>query len=262
VKVDFMDSDSQETVQWYEEVLRTAAKYKLFVNFHGAYKPTGLARTWPNYITQEGVLGNEYNKLPGKKVTPAHTLMLVFTRGVLGPMDFTPGGFANVTSDAFQQDAGAKGANCQVMGTRARQLAMTVVYASPLLCLCDSPESYLGATRNKPEPGLSFFNGLPTVWDETQVLAAAVGSHVVIARRAGEKWYIGAINGDAAATVQVPLLFLGSGRWALSSFADTPESATKPTAIAESQQALKADETLTLHLVAGGGFAGVLSPQP
>lgn len=96
LKIDFMNSDSQETVQWCERVLKTAARHKLTVDFQGAYKPTGLARTYPNYITQEGVLGNEYNKIALGKCTTAHTITLAFTRGLLGPMDFTPGGYAAV----------------------------------------------------------------------------------------------------------------------------------------------------------------------
>ncbi len=114
MKIDFMNSDSQETVKWYEDVIATAARYQLTVDFHGAYKPTGLARTYPNYITQEGVLGNEYNKLDGNKCTPLHTITLPFTRGLLGPMDFTPGGFLNVPVVKFQITQPA-----EVMGTRA-----------------------------------------------------------------------------------------------------------------------------------------------
>ncbi len=115
VKVDFMNSDSQETVQWYEAALKVAAHYHLMVDFHGAYKPTGLARTYPNFITQEGVMGNEYNKLRGNKCNPLHTITLPFTRALLGPMDFTPGGFVNRKPADFQTTYPA-----QVMGTRAR----------------------------------------------------------------------------------------------------------------------------------------------
>ncbi|HEX7652686.1 MAG TPA: glycoside hydrolase family 97 catalytic domain-containing protein, partial [Verrucomicrobiae bacterium] len=163
VKIDFMDSDSQESVRWYEQVLKTASKYHLMVDFHGAYKPTGLARTYPNYITQEGVLGNEYNKLPGNKCSPTHTITLPFTRALLGPMDFTPGGFLNTRPADFKITYPA-----QVMGTRARQLAMTVIYPSPLLVLCDSPDNY------RHQPGVDFFRQLPTVWDDTRVLTASV----------------------------------------------------------------------------------------
>ena len=125
IEIDFLDSQSQETVQWCEKVLATAAKHHLLIDFHGTYKPTGLARTYPNFITQEGVLGNEYNKLPGNRCTPLHTITLAFTRALLGPMDFTPGGFLNRAPKDFKTTVPA-----EVMGTRARQLAMTVVYPS------------------------------------------------------------------------------------------------------------------------------------
>lgn len=173
-----MNSDSQETVRWYADVLAAAARHRLMVDLHGAYKPTGLARTWPNYITQEGVLGNEYNKIRAGRCTTLHTITLPFTRGMLGPMDFTPGGFLNRTAADFKVTRPA-----EVVGTRARQLAETVVYFSPQLCLCDSLENYRG------QPGMEFFRGLPTVWDDAVVLSAEVVQYVVIARRSGSRWH-------------------------------------------------------------------------
>jgi len=255
VKIDFMNSDSQETVQWYYSTLETAARHKLLVDFHGAYKPTGLARTWPNYITQEGVLGNEYNKLSRTACTIQHTVTLPFTRGLLGPMDFTPGGFVNRTAKDFVQDAGARrGGNCQVLGTRARQLAMTVVYISPLLCLCDSPKSYLG------QPGVEFLRGLPTVWDDTVVPSAAACRHIVVARRSGASWYLAAMNADEPLALKVPLDFLKAGQWTMRSFADTAQSATKPESIAETTRAVAPGEMLQIDLAPGGGFAAIVRP--
>ncbi len=251
VKIDFMNSDSQETVRWYADVLAAAARHRLMVDLHGAYKPTGLARTWPNYITQEGVLGNEYNKIRAGACTTRHTITLPFTRGLLGPMDFTPGGFLNRTAAGFKITAPA-----EVIGTRARQLAETVVYFSPLLCLCDSPQHYRG------QPGVEFFRNLPTVWDDTVVLSAEVAQHVVIARRAGARWYLAAMNGEAPLTLRVPLSFLGGGRWNLRAFADTPESATAPTAVAETTTIVRAGDPLTLTLAPAGGYAAELSPHP
>ena len=249
VKVDFMNSDSQETVQWYEDCLKAAAKHRLMVDFHGAYKPTGLARTYPNFITQEGVLGNEYNKLGGNQCTLQHTITLPFTRGLLGPMDFTPGGFVNRTPSTFKVTYPA-----QVMGTRARQLAMTVVYRSPLLVLCDSPANYRG------QPGVEFFRGLPTVWDESVVLSAEVGKHIVIARLSGQRWFIAAMNGDDALTLDVSLNALGlKGRdWQLREFADGADPAA-PETVVETTRNLGDTRTLTLRLAPGGGYAATLS---
>ncbi|MBE2215581.1 MAG: glycoside hydrolase family 97 protein [Opitutaceae bacterium] len=251
VKVDFMNSDSQETVRWYADVLAAAARHRLLVNFHGAYKPTGLARTWPNFITQEGVLGNEYHKIRDGACTTLHAITMPFTRGLLGPMDFTPGGFLNRTAKEFKVTAPA-----EVVGTRARQLAMTVVYFSPLLCLCDHPDHYRGQT------GVEFFRGLPTVWDETAVLAADVARHVVVARRSGTRWYLAAMNGDEPLTLRVPLSFLGGGPWSLRAFADTPASATEPERIAETTTSVSSGDTLELTLAPAGGYAAVLSAAP
>ena len=250
VKIDFMNSDSQEAVQWYVRVLESAARNHLMVDFHGAYKPTGLARTYPNFVTQEGVLGNEYNKLGGNRNNIRHSLILPFTRGLLGPMDYTPGGFINRTPATFKVTYPA-----QVMGTRARQLAMTVVYRSPLLVLCDSPANYRG------QPGVEFFRGLPTVWDESVVLSAEVGKHIVIARRSGDRWYVAAMNGDDALTLDVPLAALGlkGGGWRLREFADGADPA-KPETVIETTRDLGSARILTLRLAPGGGYAAVLLP--
>jgi alpha-glucosidase len=248
VKIDFMNSDSQETVRWYADVLAAAARHRLMVDLHGAYKPTGLARTWPNYITQEGVLGNEYNKIRPGACTTQHTITLPFTRGLLGPMDFTPGGFLNRTAADFKVASPT-----EVIGTRARQLAETVVYFSPLLCLCDSPKNYRG------QPGVEFFRGLPTVWDDTVVLSAEIAQHIVIARRSGSRWYLAAMNGDAPLTLRVPLNFLGPGRWKVRAFADTPESGEHPEKISDTTATFDAGETLELTLAPAGGYAAELS---
>src|SRR6185436_4860720 len=131
-------------------------------------------------------------------------------------MDYTPGAFLNRTPSTFKVTSPAQG-----LGTRARQLAMTVVYRSPLLVLCDSPANYRG------QPGVEFFRGLPTVWDESVVLSAEVDKHIVIARRSGERWYLAAMNGTDPATLDVPLDFLGSTSrgWRLREFADGPNAA-------------------------------------
>ena len=246
VKIDFINSQSQETVQWCEQVLVAAAKRHLLIDFHGTYKPTGLARTYPNFITQEGVLGNEYNKL-GKQCTPLHTVTLPFTRALLGPMDFTPGGFLNCAPTNFQVSVPAT-----VIGTRARQLAMTVIYPSPLLVLCDSPRNYRG------QPGIEFLRKMPTVWDETVTLAGEVGKYVVTARRSGDHWYLAAMNGDDPVQLQLPLKFLGPGRWLLRAYADPPQPSDVRENM-ESNSAVNSETALPLSLSPAGGFAGILS---
>ena len=249
VKIDFLNSQSQETVQWCEKVLSAAAKHRLLVNFHGTYKPTGLARTYPNFITQEGVLGNEYNKLSGNQCTPLHTITLPFTRGLLGPMDFTPGGFVNRAPGEFKITSPT-----QVMGSRARQLAMAVIYFSPLQVLCDSPQNYRG------QLGLEFLRDLPTVWDETVVLEGEVAQSIILARRSGNRWYLVAMNGDEAMELQAPLAFLGEGKWTLRGFADNTASSDYQ-AVIESTSNVDAGTIVPLSLLPAGGYAGIISKE-
>ena len=251
IKVDFFNSDSQETTQWIVQLLECAARHRLMVDLHGVSKPAGLARTYPHFLTQEGVLGNEHYKLSDKSCTIPHAITLPFTRGLLGPMDYTPGGFLNRTAADFRVTSPA-----EVMGTRARQLAMTVIYPSPLLVLCDSPANYRG------QPGVEYFRGLPTVWDETTALSAEVAGHVVIARRAGSRWYLAAMNGDATLTLRVPLKFLGEGSWHMRAFADAPNSSTQPTAITDATRTVTPTDTLELTLAPAGGYAAVISLRP
>lgn len=242
VKIDFLNSQSQETAQWCEKVLATAAKYRLLINFHGAAKPTGLARTYPNYITQEGVLGNEYNKWGEGVITPQHTINLAFTRALLGPMDFTPGGFINRAPKDFKIASPT-----QVMGTRARQLAMTVIYPSPLLVLCDSPANYRG------QPGVDFLKVVPTVWDDTRVLGGRMGEHLVIARRSGNKWFLGAMTDQNARDLSVKLDFLGKGSWRAKIWKDAPDSDTAAEHLLTEDRTVSAADMLNFHLAAAGG---------
>ena len=132
---------------------------------------------------------------------------------------------------------------------------MPVVYESPLLVLCDAPANYRGAT------GIEYYRGLPTVWDETVVLSAELARHIVLARRSGDRWWLAAMNGEEPFRLRVPLKFLGGGAWTLRSYADTPESATKPASVAESTQIITAASALELELAPAGGYAAVLTPS-
>jgi alpha-glucosidase len=247
VKVDFINSQSQDTVVWCEKLLVAAAERHLLIDIHGTYKPTGMARTYPNFITQEGVLGNEYNKLGGKQVTALHTATLPFTRALLGPMDYTPGGFLNRTPQEFKTAVPA-----QTMGTRAHELALTVAYPSPLMIFCDSPKNYRG------QVGLDFLRQLPTVWDESVVLEGEVGKSFVVARRSGERWYLVGLNGEDAAQRQAPLKFLDKGKWTMRSFADKTDSADYTVAV-DATRDVNAETVLPLSFLPGGGFAAILS---
>jgi alpha-glucosidase len=249
VKVDFMDRDDQEMVGFYQRILKKAAAHRLVVDLHGAYKPTGLIRTYPNYLTQEGVLGAEYNKWVAR-ITPTHNLTLPFTRMLAGPMDYTPGGFRNVTKDQFTPRDNAP----LVMSTRAHQLAMYVVYDSPLQMVSDSPDAYRG------QPGAEFLRVVPASWDETRVLAGEIGEFIVVARRRGKHWFVGAMTNESGRTLQVPRDFLKKGAHSMTEYADSANAATDPKELSTSTKTMRAGETLSIRLAPSGGYAAHLSP--
>jgi alpha-glucosidase len=249
VKVDFMDRDDQEMVAFYHRILKKAAEHRLVVDLHGAYKPTGLQRTYPNYLTQEGVLGAEYNKWSAR-ATPTHNVTLPFTRMLVGPLDYTPGGFRNVTRAGFEPREKAP----LVMTTRAQQLAMYVVYESPLQMVADHPGAYRG------QPGVEFLRDVPASWDETRVVAGEIGKYVVVARRRARDWFVGAMTNEEPRTIRLPLGFLGTGRYTLKAYADGGGAAADPKELTVSTGTVGPGETLTLRLGPGGGYAARLRP--
>lgn len=250
IKVDFMDRDDQQMVDWYHRLMRSTAEHRLMVNLHGAYRPTGLNRTWPHYLTQEGVLGAENNKW-SRRITPSHNLVLPFTRMLLGPMDYTPGGFRNVSMADFE----AHFIGPQVMGTRAHQLAMFVVYESPMQVVADSPDAYLDEDGGMA-PGADFIATVPASWDETRVLSGVIGEHIVIARRHGNDWYVGAMSNETPRTLAVALDFLAQGQWQATLWQD----GQTVTDVRRERRAVDAGTTIDLSLAAGGGATVRLSP--
>lgn len=200
IKVDFMDRDDQEMVNFYREVVEKAAKHHLTINFHGAYKPTGLRRTFPNLLTREGVLGLEHNKWNkedsnvGREPTPKHNVTIPFTRMLAGPMDYTPG--------AFDLD-GTEDSPKYVQTTRTQQMAMYFVYFSPLQMLPDYPSAYESSGEE-----FQFIKSIPTTWDESKVLQGEPGKYIVVARRKDDEWYVGGMTGDAGREIEIPLAFL------------------------------------------------------
>lgn len=245
VKIDFLDRDDQDMVNWYEKITRYAAVHHLMVNFHGAFKPTGMIRTWPNQITREGVMGNEYNKW-SQRVTAEHRVTLPFTRYLAGPGDFTPAGFVNRNPAQFQPGSSP----AQVLGTRASQLALFVVYDSPIAVVADHPSTLRG------QPGLDFLQGgIPTVWDDTRVLAGVPAEYIVVARRSGADWYLGTLTNSYERVKSVKLDFLGPGRWKLRWWHDAPDSAVDAEHIAIDERIVTASDVLDVQMAAGGGSA-------
>ena len=205
VKIDFFAGDKQETMEYCIDLLECAARHHLLVNFHGATIPRGWQRTYPNLMSVEAVYGAEwYNN--NATLTPkaaAHNATLPFTRNVIGPMDYTPCTFSDSQHPHIT--------------THAHELALSLLFESPLLHWADKPESYLAQPRDVRD----FMSALPTTWDETRLLGGYPGEWVVIARRQGNKWYIAGINGkDTAQTLSFDTSILPKGRYTL--FTDKP----------------------------------------
>jgi alpha-glucosidase len=251
IKVDFMDCDDQDMVNWYHTVARKAASHHLVVDFHGAYKPTGVSRTLPNMLTREGVLGNEYNKW-SDLITPRHTVVLPYTRGVLGEMDFTPGGFHHSHQDDFII-VGGDAPNPYVMGTRCHQLAMLVVYESAFGVMCDSPYNY------RDQPGTDFLRLVPTTWDETRYLSGYPGESIMMARRSGDQWFVGGMTNEQSREVTFTLDFLGGGIHSATIWKDAEDAGTDPANLQlETISELTRDSSISLKMEQGGGFVMIL----
>ena len=249
VKIDFMNRNDQEMVNFYRRTVKAAAEHHLAVDFHGAYPPAGLRRTYPNLLTREGVMGMEYNKW-SRRETPEHLATIPFTRMLAGPMDYTPGCFNNATRERFVP----RQIQPMCQGTRANQLAMYVVYLSPLEMVSDYPEDYLG------KPGFDFIKKAPTAWDDTKVLNGEPSEYVTIARRHGKEWFLGSMTNWTARDLSVPLSFLGPGKWKADIFADGPNANKDAKDLSNQTKQVTSGDTLPLHLAPGGGAAVTFSP--
>lgn len=243
IKVDFMNRDDQEMVEFYTRMAAETAERRMLLDLHGAYVPAGLQRTYPNFITQEGVLGAEWNKMD-RRVTPRHNLMLPYTRMLAGPMDYTPGGFRHRTPATFEVNAVMP----LTQTSRGQALAMYVIYDSPLQMVSDDPDAYTNAA------GFEFIRRVPTAWDETRFLSGEPGRHIVLARRAGDMWYIGAMTADQAGNQQVPLSFLGSGKYRATIWQD----GASMDSVTRSERVVTSGDVLSLRLSAAGGAVVVI----
>ena len=216
-KVDFMNRDDQQMVQFFTRVAETAARYHLLVDFHGAFKPAGLQRPYPNVINHEGVNGLEQMKWAAAGTDQVtYDVQIPFIRMFAGPLDYTQGAMRNATRGNYRP------VNSEPMsqGTRCRQLAEYVIFEAPLTMLCDSPSNYLA----EPEC-LQWMAEVPTVWDETVALAGRVGNYAAIARRKGDTWYVGAMTDWEARELEIDLrAFLPAGRYEVEVFRDGPNA--------------------------------------
>jgi len=251
VMVDFLDGDDQESVRFYTRVIRSAAKHHLTVNFHGVWKPTGVSRTYPNLLSQEGVLSSEYNRFEKAGSPPEHEMMYAFVRQLAGPLDVHPGSFRPIAAEDWTMES----APLRAMGTLARELAIYVVMESGAQMLVDAPAAYLAQPQ-----AFEFVKQVPVAWDETKALAGEVGHYISMARRSGKGWYIGSMTDRQARHLELPLSFLGDGEFKAEIYADGPGTRAEPTNIINSQSTVTARDTLKVDLAASGGNAVRIYP--
>ena len=248
VKVDFMQRDDQAMVNYYWKVSKAAADRHMLVDFHGAYKPCGLERTYPNMLTREGVMGLEHNKWSAD-ITPDHNCTLPFIRMFAGPMDYTPGAMRNSEETNFKADF----IRPMSQGTRCHQLGLYVVFESPLQMLADAASAYL-----RDSGVMEFLSAVPSVLDNTKPLAGKVGDYVAVARQKGSSWYIGAITDWTPRDLEVKLDFLPAGNYTLIEFVDGLNAERYAEDWARKERTVKAGDTIKIKMAPGGGYAAML----
>ncbi|MFU8843739.1 MAG: glycoside hydrolase family 97 protein [Bacteroidales bacterium] len=250
IKVDFMQRADQQMVNIYEEIAIKAAEHKMLVDFHGAFKPSGLSRAYPNVLTYEGVKGLENTKW-SYLITPAHNLTLPFTRMVAGPMDYTPGAMINKQKENFAISWNQP----MSMGTRAHQVALFVVFESPLQMLSDNPSNY-----RKEDGCTRFISQIPTVWDHTIAIDGRVGEYLVIARKHRANWYVAALTDWAERTFEIDLDFLDDGIWDVEILQDGVNANKHAEDYKSLSTQLKNTDRLKIEMAKGGGYTAVFTP--
>lgn len=249
IKVDFMQRDDQWMVNYYERIAKEAAERQLLVDFHGSYKPSGLRRTYPNVMTREGVKGLEHNKW-SDVITPEHNLTLPFIRMVAGPMDYTPGAMINANPDNFSDVFNRP----MSMGTRCHQMAMFVIYESPLQMLADNPSNYY------KEPACTqFISRIPTVWEETVVLDGVVGDYLAMARKYEDEWFVGVMTDENVRAMALDFSFLPEGKYQIEIFKDGINADRYASDFATETMEIDAGAKLNINLAAGGGWVAKVS---
>lgn len=251
IKVDFMQRSDQLVINYYHKVARETARRKMLVDFHGDQKPASMTRTWPNLISAEGVRGLEWSKW-GSETEPEHNVTLPFTRMFLGPMDYTPGAMLNAQKDSFAPIFKRP----MSLGTRCHQLAMYVVFESPLQMLADSPSNYL----REPE-AMEFLAAVPTIWDETKVLDARIAEYVAVARRNGSDWYVGAMTNWTPRDLELDLSFLPEGSFQMDAYRDGVNADRFASDYKLVRTQVNKSRKLSIHLAPGGGWAARIHPQ-
>lgn len=249
VKIDFMDRDDQDMVNWYRRIIKATAENELMLDFHGAYKPDGIERTYPHMLTREGVMGSEYYKF-SDRVTPEHNVTLAYTRLLAGQMDYTPGGFLNVTRKQFKQQSPTL-----VFNTRAAELAKFVVYESPFMCFCDHPKNVYG------QVGEDFVQQVPTTWDDIHFISGTPDSYVALAKKSGDKWYVGIINNSKQRTISLDLSFLPKGKYTVEYWKDGKKANAVATDCEHQSMAVSSAKPIAVKLANAGGYVCIISKK-
>jgi alpha-glucosidase len=248
IMTDFMDRDDQEMVQFYHRIAKACADHKIMIMYHGAFKPAGFNRTYPNAITREGVLGSEYN-IWSNKPTPEHNLLLPFIRMTSGPMDYEPGILDNATAKTFRPI----GDKVMSQGTRLHQMAMFVVYESPIQLFSGNPSQGL------LEPQfMELLGSIPTTWDTTIVLDAKLGDYIVTARKKGNEWFIGAMTDWTPRELEIDLSFLPRESFEMTICEDGINADRYPSDYLISSRTISSGERLKIKMAPGGGFVARL----
>ena len=244
IMTDFIDRDDQKTVNFYKRITEACAKANIMIMFHGAYPAKGFNRTYPNNITREGVLGSEYNAWSDKP-TPEHNLVIPFTRMLVGPLDYEPGILDNATQAQFRPIWG----KVMSQGTRCHQLAMFVVYDTPLPIFSGNP------SQGYMEPAfMEFLGSLPNTWDETKILDAKVSDYIITAKKKGDDWYIAGMTDWSSRDLVIPLDFLEEGNYKATICRDGINAERYASDYILEEKQLQKNDRLTIHLAPGGGF--------
>ena len=245
VKIDFMDHADQWMANFYKRVVQEAAKYKIIVDFHGAFTPAGLEYEYPNLVTYEAIVGLEQMD----RCRPENTVYLPYIRNAVGAADFTPGGMNNMQPEHYR----ASRPNSGAMGTRCFQMALYVVLESGVQMLADNPTRYY-----QNEDCTRYIASVPTTWDETRALEAKVGEYIVVAKRKGSKWFIGGITNGTPRDFRLKLDFLGAGNHKLTAFKDGLSADYQAMHYNKVEQNVTSQSTIDVHMVKNGGWAAVI----
>ncbi len=251
VKIDFMDRSDQWMVDYYERMAAEAAKHKLFIDFHGSFKPAGLEYKYPNVLSYEGVRGQEQNR----GCTPDNSIYYPFMRNAIGPMDYTPG-VINTFQPQYYLSTHFNGGG---IGTRAYQMALFVLFETGLQMLVDNPTMYY-----REEDCARFMAGVPLPTDETVSLVAKVGEYAIVAKRKGDKWYIGGMtnNNEKERVFELPLDFLPEGTtWKMISYEDGVNANKQAMHYMKNEKKVKKGQTIRVKMARNGGFAAVLTQE-